>query len=245
MGRKACAIRSSREYRAATLSERRDFYENEFPVEGVLEWFDGRELPQLCAVDAGSETGIIVDKKFKDTLFYFPFNELEKKIRKYAPEDVYYDRNKYSDYGKVLRTLNFKDRVSQELVFDIDSDNIKCSHPEGHEACNACLSKAYKWALRMKKSLEKDFKRMEVVYSGRGFHVHVLDENAFFLNFRERAALNKKFSKYPIDPWVSRGYIRLIRMPYTLNGLVSRIVTPVDVEKGFNEKATNPKFLKS
>ena len=56
--------------------------------------------------------------------------------------------------------------------------------------------------------------------------------------------MNKKFRDYPIDPWVSRGFIRLIRMPYSLNGLVSRVVKPVQIKRGFNREASYPRFLK-
>jgi DNA primase catalytic subunit len=90
----------------------------------------------------------------------------------------------------------------------------------------------------------KTFRKADVTYSGRGFHVKVPDKKASKLNFKERAELAKKFSKYPIDPWVSRGYIRLMRLPYSLNGLVSRIVVPLGKTKAFNQKETIPGFLK-
>ncbi len=36
---------------------------------------------------------------------------------------------------------------------------------------------------------------------------------------------------YAIDPWVTDGEARLARVPYSLNGLVSRVCHPIDVEK--------------
>src|SRR3989338_6437417 len=112
------------EFRKSTLNERKEFYEKEFSIAKVKAWFkkNNMPLPQLCAVDAGSESGIILDKKNKDKMLYFKFSELKGKIKKYLPEDIYYDRNRYKSPDKILKTLDFnnlKNRVSEELVFDI------------------------------------------------------------------------------------------------------------------------------
>lgn len=230
-------------FRASTLKEREEFYEKEFDLQTAIKWFKdkGMKLPQLCAVDAGTETGIIVDKKLKGAMFYFPFEEFREKIKKYIPEDIYYDRNVYADVKEILKSLKFNNYISQELAFDIDADNLKCDCG-GKKICDSCIDLAFEWAKKMKKELERKFKRINIIYSGRGFHLHVLDKKAFLLNTRERELLNKKFSNFPIDKWVSGGFIRLIRLPYTLNGLVSRRVIPVEGLK-FEREKTYPKFL--
>jgi len=233
-------------FRFSTLAERQEFYEREFSIKKVKAWFKKNKMPfpQLCAIDAGGDTGIILDKKLKGKMLYFKFSELNNKIKKYIPEDVYYDRNYYKRPDKILKTLNFNQHAfdahfAQELVFDIDVDNMH------KKVSTKNLKKAYSIVLELKKELRKDtkFKNLKVVYSGRGFHIHVLDKRAYYLTIPERELLNKKFSYYPIDPWVSRGFIRLIRIPYTLNSLVSRVVTPIDERKGFQPKETLPKFL--
>lgn len=234
-------LKRDMQYRYSTITERKDFYEKEFSISKVKKWFKQNKipLPQLCAIDAGSETGIILNKKNKDKMLYFEFKDLKKKIKKYVPEDIYYDRNRYKNPNKVLNSLNFSNPISQELVFDIDADNM-------HKKVNGKnLRKTYKIALNMKKDLlkTKQFKNIKIVYSGRGFHLHILDKEAYFLTIKEREFLNKKLSKYPIDPWVSRGFIRLIRMPYSLNSLVSRIVTPINAKKSFISSETIPKFI--
>ncbi len=232
-----------REFKPSTLEERKEFYEKEFSIKKVKSWFrkNNLEYPQLCAIDAGTETGIIINKKLKGIMLYFPLKDLQKKIKKYIPEDVYYDRNKYKNWKQTLRTLNFKDKISQELVFDIDADNIKCKnkHPKG--VCALCLSKAYKYTIAMKKDLEKTFRKVKIIYSDRGFHLHVLDKKAFLMSDEERKALGKRYSKYPIDPWISEGKIRLIRMPFSLNALVSRITMPIN---NFNKIKNIPRFLR-
>ncbi|MEM3113212.1 MAG: DNA primase small subunit domain-containing protein [Candidatus Pacearchaeota archaeon] len=229
-------------FRSSTLAEREEFYSQEFSISKIKKFFRKNKIPypQLCAVDAGSETGVILDKEHKGKMFYFKFSELNKKIKHYLPEDVYYDRNRYKDPDKILKTLNFRERISEELVFDLDIDNLSKGKNNLNEKN---LKFLFSQAVKMKKELYKiGFKKILIIYSGRGFHVHILDKNACLLNSMERDKLNKRFSRYPIDPWVSRGFIHLIRMPYTLNSLVSRIVIPVKNDRiNFNESI--PRFL--
>lgn len=228
-------------FRPSTLSERKEFYSKEFSVAKIKKWFvnNGVKIPQICALDAGSETSIIVDKKLKNQMLYFPFSELKKQTQKYLPEDVYYLRNFYNDPERRLESLNFKNYSEQELDFDLDFDNINCKKVD-----EDCLKKIFEIARKMKKELENfGFKKVLVVYSGRGFHLHVLDKKAFKMNNHERARITKKFLKYPIDEWVSQGHIGLIRMPYSLNGLVSRKVTPM--KNKFDTRKTIPKFIKN
>ena len=233
-------------YRISSLDERRGFYEKEFSVSKVKSWFKKNKIPfpQLCAVDAGSETGILIDKKLKGSMLYFPFSKLWQKVLKYIPEDVYYDRSVYKNPAKALRTLNFNNKLGQELVFDVDTDNIPCKFHKKELVCDICLRKALGFDKKIKKILLKEFKRVEIVYSGRGFHVHVFDKKAYSLDNKQRQKYNKKFFRFPIDPWVSGGNIRLIRMPFSLNSLVSIIVTPLDDKNRLNNK-TIPKFLKN
>lgn len=233
-------------FRHSTLEERRKFYEKEFSVEKVRSFFRKNKmpLPQICALDAGTDTGIIKEKKWKNKMFYFLFKDLKEKIREYCPEDVYFDRSVYKNPRKTLRTLKFTGYVEQELAFDIDIDNIKRVQMNNTRDYRRTIMKAYRYAKKLKKELEKEFKRVIIVYSGRGFHVEVLDKKAFELNNLERERIAERFSKYPIDTWVSRGYIRLMRLPYSLNGLVSRIAIPLGKVDKFNSKKTIPRFLK-
>lgn len=234
------------EFRASTLDERKEFYETEFSVEKARKWFsdNGIELPQICVLDAGTDTGIIVDKKFKGKLLYLPFDKLIEKLRQYNPESVYYERNKYKNPEKVLETLKFDNPISQELDFDIDVDNIRDVKKENTEDYETTIKEAFEYTLELKKELEKKFRKIRMVYSGRGFHLHVLDKEAYFLSPKERERLAEEFSKYPIDSWVTRSHMRLIRLPYSLNGRVSRIVAPLSDDKFEPEKAI-PKFLQT
>jgi predicted DNA primase small subunit len=234
-----------KEYRTSTISERKEFYESEFSIKKIKKWFKDNKmkLPQLCALDPGTKTGIMKNKEWKDTLFYFEFKDLKKKVQKYLPEGVYYDRNVYKNPKKILENFRFKQWIKQELAFDLDADNIKCICSNNKKICDECINKVYKQTKKMEEELKKiGFSDLKIVYSGRGFHIHVLNKKAYLLNSKERKNIANKFKKYPIDPWVSIGYIRLIRMPYSLNGIVSRVVYPI--KRKFTYKKTIPKFLK-
>lgn len=94
------------------------------------------------------------------------------------------------------------------------------------------------------------FSEVRVVYSGRGFHVHVLDEDTFGWSKRKRSVLARRLKKegFLMDEWVTTGGMRLIRLPYSLHGMVSRVVLPLGINElaSFNpvtDKRCIPRFL--
>lgn len=237
-------------FRPATLEERKEFYENEFDIKKVELWLNQLPFqPSFFVIDAGTDSGIIEDKSKAGKLIYFKPNltleELKKKLLCYLPEDAYYDRNIYKDPSLCTHDFNFRKAYLSEnyqgqgLVFDIDPENIKCPICKKHtfpDFCKSCSIIAVYTAFLLHNELKKHFKKVRIVFSGRGAHVHVLDKNSYFLTIKQRETLNKKYKKFAVDPWVSHGRIHLIRLPYTLNALSSRIVTPLEAKdsSGFN-----------
>jgi len=80
--------------------------------------------------------------------------------------------------------------------------------------------------------------------------VHVLDKEAYSLSTKERLGLARRVKKagFHIDEWVTSGEHRLIRLPYSLNGLVSRIVLPLkksEIESfdPVHDKRCLPRFM--
>lgn len=232
-------------FRPSTLEERKEFYKKEFSIKKVENWFRENKIspPQLCAIDAGTDSRIIKNKSWHKKLFYFKFSQLKEKIAKYCPEDIYYDRNTYENPEQTLDNLDFSGWQSQELTFDLDADNLDCKCRDKKEICNECLNKLWNYSLKLKKYLKnKGFTKTTIIYSGRGFHVHVFDKKSYTLTKTQRNQIVKEFSKFPLDPWVSQGGINLIRMPYSLHGLVSRKCLPV--KTNFKTKDTLPLFLR-
>ena len=166
-------------------------------------------------------------------------------LLRYLPEGVYYDRNVYApitegrtsdiDYMHAWRSRRFR---GQELAFDLDPENVDCPihgdiaekmrRHQGLSFCDWEFEEIRRQAAALLEDLSRRWKRLQVVFSGRGFHIHVFDEAAFALSRKQRDRIAKSFARrYPIDEWVTSGEMRLIRLPYSLHGMVSRIVIPV------------------
>jgi len=250
-------------FKPSTLKERDLFYRKEFSPQKALAWF--KIKPQYFAIDAGTESNIIKNPKDKNWIINLKPNinskELKQKLIHYLPEDLYYDRNTYKDIKVCERSLKQgkkpdttrKNILGQELAFDLDSENLSCNKCSSSKSvlkiCKPCLSALNLITLEFYKKLRQlKFKNIKIVYTGRGYHVHVFDKKAYSLTIPQRRALNQKLKDFPLDPWVSEGYIRLMRVPYSLNALVSRIVTPltlINLKKFNPELQTLPKFLKN
>ncbi len=241
--------------RPSTLDERREFYLNEFDVESVSEWLKWRDvLNTAFAVIIGRHSDIYLpeyeDIKRKAVIIdeHKGLRDVLEYILQYLPEGVYYDRNVYSniklcvqrgcDYRNCWDCENF---IGQELAFDIDPENVDCPYHgsvedkmkrgEGLSFCMLEFKKVRKLALKLYDDLREEYKRTRIVFSGRGFHIHVLDKKAIKLGREEREEIARKYSEYAIDEWVTSGEMRLIRLPYSLNGLVSRVCIPLSVEE--------------
>lgn len=244
-------------HRPAKVFERRRYYSGlDF---GLMEkWFRGRPeglANPIFHLDPGNETGYF-RKEYKEKLgklLYFDvdnFQELREMVLEYLPEDLYYDRNVYRDKKKCVDCdsrgedcLSCSELVGQELMFDIDPENIDCPNcgtledrvrgASMFKFCYLCFNKAVEQTEELHNLLEGERGwRLSVVYSGRGFHIYVEGEEALRMSFGERRRLAEavKGKGFAIDPWVTDGESRLARVPYSLNGLVSRICQPIKIE---------------
>jgi DNA primase catalytic subunit len=226
--------------RLTTLDERNEFYIKEFNVEALQRWLKFRSGKTKFAVIIGSHTDIYppIYRKDKNTTIiideYADLQDLQNQILRFLPEAVYYDRNVYNQEGEV---------VGQELAFDVDPENLTCpihgtladklARHQGLSFCSLELEMAKQQTGGLYEFLKKHFSKLRIVYSGRGFHIHVLDAEAFSLSKDSRATLaaRVKAKGFEIDAWVTEGEMRFIRLPYSLNGLVSRIVLPLEQEE--------------
>ncbi len=257
--------------RFTKLEERKQFYEREFEIEKVKKWFAGRENT-VFAIIIGRHTGIYPQefKKIKKDIVlideYKNLGEVKEYLLQYLPEGAYYDRNVYESReacrtcGKSYRECwNCKGFVGQELAFDVDPENISCPYHgdveekmKQHQGLSFCMYEfkaVKKQTALLHQELKKRFSKIRIVYSGRGFHLHVLDKEATVLGKREREKLAQKLSKkFAIDEWVTSGEMRLIRLPYSLHGMVSRICIPLEIQEveNFNfrkQRKCIPKFI--
>jgi DNA primase catalytic subunit len=243
--------------RPANLEERLEFYQREFDLQKVDSWIEDREGKTKFAIIIGRHTKIYPEKYREDaetTIIideYSNLGDVRDQILEFLPESVYYDRNVYNKNGEV---------VGQELAFDLDPENITCpihgsledkmKKGQGLSFCSLELEMVKKKTIELYEYLEKEYSNLSVVYSGRGFHLHVYDVSACNLSReqREQIAKNVKIAGFQVDAWVTTGEMRLIRLPYSLNGLVSRLAVPLkkdELEKfnPVNDERCLPKFL--
>lgn len=247
--------------RYASLSERELFYREEFDLKRVEEWFGWVDANEkiVFAVIMGRHTKIFPEKYREDAGTTVLINEYESledvrsQILDFLPESVYYDRNLYDGRGRVL---------GQELAFDVDPENFLClihgtledkmRRHQGLGFCEVELNLARDETARLYERLEGLFSDMRIVYSGRGFHIHVLDEEVFRWSRQKRGGLAKKLKDegFHVDAWVTSGGMRLIRLPFSLHGMVSRIALPITTSElssfySVTDERCLPKFLKN
>jgi len=245
--------------RYSTLKERKEFYQKEFDAEKLRNWFKGwnGNSSVKFAVIIGRHTRIFPRKYREDastTIIIDEYSDLEDvkfQILEFLPESAYYDRNVYDEKQKI---------VGQELAFDLDPENLTCpihgtledkmKRRQGLAFCELELSMVKEETIKLHEELEKQFSNTHVVYSGRGFHIHVFDPEPFKWSYKKRRTLAKELKKkgFLIDEWVTSGGMRLIRLPQSLHGMVSRVVLPMEAKQlgGFDPVTDSrciPKFL--
>jgi DNA primase catalytic subunit len=243
--------------RYSTLDEREQFYKKEFSPQRILEWFGYNLSGIKFAVIMGRHTKIYREKYREDAATtiiideYRDLADIQQEIVEFLPEAVYYDRNVYNEKDKI---------IGQELAFDLDPENVTCpvhgtledkmKRFQGLSFCELELEIVQKEAISLYEYLGRRFSNLRIVYSGRGFHLHVLDKEAYGFSTEERLTLAKEVKQkgFHIDEWVTSGEYRLIRLPFTLNGLVSRIVLPLKKEEledfdAVHDKRCLPQFL--
>ena len=237
--------------RPASLVQRRRFYANRMDYRSAGDWMARPEGGRVYALIVGRHSGIY-PRRFRH-LKNVPLiiddvskaRDLKPYLLRYLPEGVYYDRNVYApldetraaqlDYVHAWRSRFFR---GQELAFDLDPENLDCPihgdiaakmrRHQGLSFCDWEFEEIRRQTASLFDDLSTRWSRLRIVFSGRGFHIHVFDDAAFQLSRSGRARIAKAMARrYAIDEWVTSGEMRLIRLPYSLHGMVSRIVTPV------------------
>jgi len=98
-------------------------------------------------------------------------------LERERPKHVYFSAGRYD--APSANTMSDKTWRSSDLVFDLDADHLP-SVTLGEDSYGEMLAKCKDALLRLLDFLERDFgfEELTVVFSGgRGYHVHVRDEN--------------------------------------------------------------------
>lgn len=183
--------------RPSNLEERRCFYSEEFNVNSVQGWLRGWNGKIVFAVIIGRHTRIYPPEYESDastTILideYRGLKDVRRWILKFLPESVYYDRNVYDDEGNI---------IGQEMAFDLDPENLTCpihgsleDKMKRHQVLSFCeieLEMVKNETMRLYEELSNIFSDIKIVYSGRGFHIHVFDRDVFSWS-KEKRLLKK------------------------------------------------------
>ena len=257
--------------RYSTLAERKQYYKEEFDFRHFKRWMGDRFTDKIVyAMIPGFHTGVFQKSQAriaKRTILIDEYQSLDDVVRQfmhYLPEAVYYDRGVYTEVGHPAKAYRspWKRRwfAGQELAFDIDPENVVCPIHGGleqkmksHQGLGFCwieFEEVRDQTIRLWEQLEPKYEELALVYSGRGFHIHVRDKRADRMSKGARRKLARKLidQGYAIDEWVTAGGSRLIRLPYSLHGMVSRIVLPLSIKQAerfdpVKDKKARPSFL--
>lgn len=245
--------------RPSTLDERAWFYEREFDVRPLSRWIGNRRGRLKFAMILGRHTGTVASphSQLKDDVVVIDdwdkTSDLRAYAREYLPEGFYYDRNRYRDVARCAKCEDESERCAdchnydgQQLAFDLDPENVDCpwhghigdkmGRGSGLSFCMYEFKVVRRQAASLASELREEYDQVGIVYSGRGFHVVVDDESAYALTRAERKRISRRFSRrYVMDEWVTEGSSRLLRLPYSLNGLVSRKCMPIEEERDLVE----------
>ena len=235
--------------RPASISERRRFYEHGFSLRRLEKWLAWLKGPIVFAVVIGRHTGIApreYRREWKKTILideYKDLAEVKRYLVEFRPESVYYDRNVYNSWHEARKGSNdirgLGRAFGQELALDVDPENFECPihgtleekmrRRQGLSFCRLEFQLAQREVVELLEILSPKYSALRVTYSGRGFHIHILDAETFFWSRKRRLQLVHSLTKrgYVLDEWVPAGGMRLIRLPYSLNGLVSRVAIPL------------------
>ncbi|KYC45852.1 MAG: DNA primase small subunit PriS [Candidatus Methanofastidiosum methylothiophilum] len=196
------------DFREASLRERKLYYHEEWNERDVPEFIIERIMEREFAFD---HDGKGYNDRYKgfDTLSQFSDFLIKNFPYAVCTSVSYYSKPK-----------NREDWKGAELVFDIDAKDLvvkTCECKEGN-VCEKCLSEAKEIVLKIKDTLIGDLgvKRLYLVYSGRGYHLRVVDNDVLPLERRSEVLEYVTGSKRPKDLFLSHGYPAVYRKMFIL-----------------------------
>ncbi len=208
-------------FQKATPEERKIYYTEEWSA---------RELPDFIrSTIAQREFGFDHDGSGPSDRYnaFRSAENLEKYMRANAPFAAY---SSISFYEKPQEREGW---FGAELVFDIDAKDLpmrRCRCVAG-SVCEVCLEDAKQLALLITETLREDLALREIrhVYSGRGYHIRILDEKLMKAGSAERGCILDYVSGGVIPGEERHGF--KLGYPRVFRGQILRFIQLADVEK--------------
>lgn len=165
----------------ATVRERRQYYREEWSV---------NDLPDFIAADINKrEFGFDHNGRGpNDRYKVFRGKESLKKFLRYkAPFAAYIS---VAFYNNPRRR---EDWLKAEYIFDVDAKDIPIRSCQCDGVCEVCLGEALEIVNGLIDTLEGDLglKNIHLIYSGRGYHIRILDEEMMTANSELRSEVLK------------------------------------------------------
>ncbi len=193
------------EMHEASPDERRQFYSEEW---------NKRELPDFILHTLSlREFGFDLDGTGPSHRYnqFMTLEQLAEYLRNRAPYSAFTSVALYEQPS--MR----KGWMKSELAFDIDAKDLplkSCSCASG-SVCELCIDEARRIAMEFAETMSKDLglHNINFVYSGRGFHIRVIDDAIMTLEQTERAQIVEYItgSVIPTDVTMALGYSQVFR----------------------------------
>lgn len=156
------------ELKPATNYERKLFYKEEWDVKNVPDFITDSLTSREFGFDHFGKGPNDRYKTFQDTLRLKRFIKSKQPFAAYCSVAFYDKPNQRKGWEK------------SEMVFDVDAKDVPirtCDCNEG-EVCEDCLHQAKEIVQMIRDVLQDNLglKNVNMIYSGRGYHVRVLDE---------------------------------------------------------------------
>lgn len=200
------------ELREATPAERRKYYNEEWNPSDIPDFLRESISYREFGFDPDGRGPRDRYNEFKTT------EELAKHLRGKPPYSAY---SSVSYYEKPSKREGY---MKAELVFDIDAKDLppalkKCCPPG--LVCGRCLDVAKGFMLSLKDIFKEDFgiTRLYFIYSGRGYHLRILDPDVMEFSDVERAYIldylsgsHEPVEGFKANRWLApRGYTRIFK----------------------------------
>lgn len=181
----------------ATPEERRRYYREEWDVKDVPDFISSSIQKREFGFDH-------VGRGPNDRYRVFRSTDLLRKFMRYrAPFAAYVS---VAFYDKPQRRDGW---LKSELVFDVDAKDIPVRECGCSGVCEVCLDQAREIVLSLMDTLKGDLglKDMHVIYSGRGYHLRLLDESVMEMDSDVRAQIVQYLigSEVPRNQYASGG----------------------------------------
>lgn len=169
------------ELKPATYRERTLYYKEEWDVNDIPDFILNSLYSREFGFDHIGQGPNDRYKTFTDPLRLKRFMKAKKPFAAYTSV-AYYDKpEKRHGWEKA------------EFVFDVDAKDIpiRTCECKPSEVCDKCLKQAKEIVLKIGDILKSDigFKNLNYVYSGRGYHLRVLDEHAMDMDSEMRGEI--------------------------------------------------------